>query len=537
MRRLHLLVWWPRTWLATRSGWRPRIALFVAGLFSALAVAPLHIVPALMIGLWVLFAALDGSRRFDRPLRSAFLRGFLFGFGYFIAGMAWIVYAFLTRGNGVEFLAPVGLIGLAALMAVFWGLGAVIHCALAPRSVWRVLVFAAALAFAEWARGHLLGGLPWNLPAYVWPAGGLVSQTASWFGVYGLSLLTIFVLTAPVLAIAPRLELARSLPAFAALGLSMIVLATGAIRLAASAPDDVPGVSIRLVQAGIPQAQKWAAGGAELTRDRYLALTARPGIETVTHVVWPEGALPTFMLEDGATLARIGDVLDSGQVLLAGVNRRASDGGELGYYNTLAALRYQSGTPRIAALYDKVRLTPFGEFTPLSGLMAMTGIEALQDLARYEFSPGPGANVLEIPGAPDMLPLICYESIFPGFVRSADTRAHWLYNLSNDAWFGPTAGPRQHFNQASYRSIESGLPMVRSAALGVSGVVDALGRARVAMEPSGEGVRDVALPGRLERTPYSFWGDTPFLAFCVLVLLGMSWQRFRQVHAADDVQP
>ena len=532
MRRLHLLVWWPRTWLASRNGWRPRIALLLAGLFSALSVAPLHIVPALMLGLWVLFASLDGSRRLDRPVRSAFLRGFLFGFGYFIAGMAWVVYAFLPRGNGVEVLAPLALPALAALMAVFWGLGAALYVLIAPRSVWRVLVFAVALAFTEWLRGHLFGGLPWNLPAYVWPAGGLVSQTASWFGVYGLSLLTIFVLTAPLLAIAPRLELGRSLPTFAALAISTIVLATGAIRLAASAPDDVPGVTIRLVQAGIPQSQKWGDGGVALTRDRYLALTARPGIDAVTHVVWPEGALPTFMLEDGATLARIGDILANGQALLAGVNRRASNGDALSYYNTLATLHYESGAPRISALYDKVRLTPFGEFTPLAGLMAMTGIPALQDLARYQFSPGPGSQVLDVPGAPRMLPLICYEAIFPDFVRSSDERAAWIYNLSNDAWFGPSSGPRQHFNQASYRSIESGLPMVRSAALGVSGVVDALGRPLVTLDPSAEGVRDVALPGSLGRTPYSFWGDGPFLTFCLLVLIAMAWQQYREARTA-----
>ncbi|MDF1767608.1 apolipoprotein N-acyltransferase [Maricaulis sp.] len=532
MQRLHVLVWQPRIWLAAHFGWRPRLVIFLAGLFSALSLAPLHIVPALMLGLWVLFAALDGARRADKPLRSAFLRGFVFAFGYFLAGMAWVVYAFLTRGEGLQYAAPFALPALAALMAVFWGLGAVIYCALAPRSVWRVLVFAAALAFTEWLRGHVLGGLPWNLPAYVWPAGGLVSQTASWFGVYGLSLLTLFVLTAPLVAVTPRLELGRCLPAFAALAISTIVLATGAIRLAASAPEDVPGVTIRLVQAGIPQTQKWAPGGAELTRDRYLSLTGREGIEAVTHVVWPEGALPSFMLEDGATLARIGESLDEGQVLLAGVNRRAADGNSLRYYNTLAALRFPSGTPRIAALYDKVRLTPFGEFTPLSGALAMTGIPALQELARYEFTPGPGADVLDIPGAPSMLPLVCYEAIFPNFVGSAETRAGWIYNLSNDAWFGPTSGPRQHFNQASYRSIETGLPMVRSAALGVSGVVDSLGRARVTLDPSAEGVRDVALPGSLGRTPYSLWGDSPFLAFCILVLVGMAWQRFRLSRAA-----
>jgi apolipoprotein N-acyltransferase len=283
-------------------------------------------------------------------------------------------------------------------------------------------------------------------------------------------------------------------------------------------------VRIRIVQAAISQREKWAPDGERLTRDRYLALTGRPGLDAVTHVLWPEGALPIFMLEDGPTLGLIGAELGGGQVLIAGVNRRGRGNGEDGYtyHNAMAVMRFPGGSPRIDALYDKVRLTPFGEMVPLSGLLELIGFD---EYTRYQFSPGPAAAVLDIPGAPAVMPLICYEAIFPGFLRSADERADWLLNISNDAWFGVTSGPQQHFNQARYRSIETGLPMVRSASRGISGVVDPAGRTIVWIQPEVEGVYDVDLPMPIAAPLYARWGDWPVWILIVLIAAGTLVQR------------
>ena len=513
----------PRAWLAARRGWRHRLYLVLAGGLSALSMAPLHFWPALMVGLCVFLWSLDGARRTDRPVRSAFLRGFLFGFGLFLAGTFWIAFAFITRGPGYGALVPVALPGFAALLAIFWGLAGLLYVRLAQRSEWRVLVFAAVITLTEGVRGHLFGGLPWNLPAYTWSAGGLISQSAAWAGVYGLTFLTVYMLASPAVALGSRFRLTRLMPLMSAAILALILACFGALRLSAMPEGEQPDVRIRLVEAGLSQSEKWGPGGGEISRDRYLDLTAEAGLDTVTHVVWPEGALPIFMLEDGDTLGRIAQTLDQGQILMAGVNRRVRLEDGYAYYNALAVMRFSSGSPRIEGLYDKVRLTPFGEMVPMSWLLRLIGFD---EFTRYQFTPGPAPSVLTPTGAPPVLPLICYEAIFPGFVRAMPDRPAWMLNVSNDAWFGATAGPQQHFNQARYRSIETGLPMVRSASRGVSGVVDAAGRARVEIAPDVTGVTDVSLPLPAGAPPYMIWGDWPVWLVCLIILAGVATQQY-----------
>ena len=525
----------PHAWLAARRGWRHLAVVFAAGAVSALSMAPLHLWPALALGLCVLVWSFDGARRQPRRTLSGFLRGFVFGFGYFLSGTYWIAFAFVTRGEGYAILAPPAVPAFAALLAVFWGMAGVLYVWIAQRSPWRVLTFAAILTLTEWLRGHLFGGLPWNLPAYAWPAGGAVSQAASWFGVYGLTLLTVFVLATPAAAIGRRWRVRSLVPALAGLGIGLVVVFGGTLRLSGPEPGFQPDVRLRLVHPDIAQRAKWAPGGGELTRDRYLDLTGGPGLDAVTHVIWPEGALPTFMLEDDRTLGLIGQTLQSGQTLISGINRRAiTEPGGYAYYNALVAMRFPGGSPRVDTLYDKVRLTPFGEMVPMTGFLRAIGLD---EFTRYQFSPGPGASVLEIPGAPAVMPLICYEAIFPEFVRSVVDRPAWLLNVSNDAWFGVTSGPQQHFNQARYRSIESGLPMVRAAARGVSGVVDPYGRTLVRIPPGTDGVHDVNLPRPLGVPPYGWWGDAPVWIVILAILAGVLFLRRRALARLMMPQP
>ena len=515
-----------RTRIAAASGWQLALMLCLGGAVSALAMAPVFAWPVLIVTLAVLLWTVDGARRRARPLRAAFWRGFLFGFGYFLAGMFWLAYAFINRGPEFIPLIPLAVPALAALLAAFWGGAMVAYALLAQRSEWRVLVFAVCIAVFEWLRGHMFGGLPWNLPAYAWPAGGAVSQTASWFGVYGLSLLTVLTLVSPAVAVGPAFNLKRSMPAMAGAAILSIMFSFGALRLQESDPGTVPDVRLRIVQSSITQAEKWGSDGALLARDRYLGLTAAPGLADVTHVLWPEGALPIYMLEDGATLSLIGELFASDQVLMTGISRRVVGPEDDTYYNSLAVLRYQGGAPRIVGLYDKVLLAPFGESIPFSGLLSMIGFA---DFARLQYTPGAGPFVMDLPGAPPVMPLICYEGIFPGFVRAGTPRPSWLFNLSNDAWFGETSGPRQHVNQTRYRSIETGLPMIRSASRGVSGVIDALGRMPVEIQPRSEGAYDVDLPRPVAAPLYALWGDWPFWIINGFLVAGIILQRRKVV--------
>lgn len=532
-RRFHPWTWRVRT--QSLAGWPAWLILFIAGCVSALAMAPLHVWPALIPGLAVLVWSLDGARKLKRFRRAAFWRGFVFAMGYFLAGTFWVGFAFANRGPEFLPLIPLALPAFAALLAVFWGLAGALYVWLAQHTEWRILVFAAALALMEWLRGHVFSGLPWNLPGYTWPAGGAMSQTAAWFGIYGLTFLTLFVLAAPAAAVSRHLMSRRLMPLMAGLGLLFFLFFMGMLRTGSITTPDQPDMRFRLVHSALTQAEKWGPGGPEIARERYLALTRQPGLSETTHILWPEGALPTFMLEDGETLRMIGDTLRHGQVLLAGINRAAAGEDRISYHNSMAVMRFaESGAPRVDALYDKVRLVPFGETVPLAWLVSAVGFE---DFARLQFTPGPSAAVSNIPGAPPVMPLICYEAIFPGFVRSAPERPGWLYNLSNDAWFGDTSGPWQHLNQSRYRAIETGLPMLRVASRGYSGVIDPLGRMPVLIAPDEEGAYDVALPATISAPLYSQMGDIPFLIIVLGIIGLLAAQRFRFLKKRKSSQP
>ncbi|WP_300526742.1 apolipoprotein N-acyltransferase [Maricaulis sp.] len=532
-RRLQPWTW--RVRAETLTGWRSWLLLWFTGALASLAMAPFHfwllLAPAFAILLW----QVDGARRRARPLRSAFVAGFVFAMGYFMAGTFWVGFAFANRDAAFIPLIPIALPVFASMLAVFWGGAMVLYAAIAQKSEWRVLVFAASLALFEWLRGHVLSGLPWNLPGYAWAAGGPVSQTASWFGVYGLTLLTVLIAVSPAIMASRRLTSRRAMPALAGLAILFLLFAAGLARLSGPPIPDQPGVRMRIVQSAITQQEKWADGNQLMVRERYLNLTAEPGLEDVTHILWPEGALPYYMLEHGGTLSRIGETLSEGQILMAGINRRDQAEAPVTYHNALAVMSFENGIPRSRGLYDKVRLVPFGEIIPLSGLLSLIGFD---DFARLQFTPGPGAAVMDVPGAPAMMPLICYEAIFPGFVsQMGDERPGWLFNLSNDAWFGDTSGPEQHLNQARYRAIEFGLPMIRTASRGFSGVIDPYGRMPERIAPSDEGAFDVNLPQALQLTSYARFGDYPFFFVVLGLFIGVLVQQSRFVRKRKHSQP
>jgi apolipoprotein N-acyltransferase len=515
-----------RARLAAGRGWRAAAIQAFAGALGALAMAPFFFWPALALSLIVLVWSLDGAARRDAPLRAGFFTGLSFAMGYFLAGTFWIAFAFANRGDEyILYILPI-VPAFCALLAVFWGFAGALQARFGGRGPMRVLVFALLFAVFEWMRGHVLSGLPWNLPAYAWRAGGAVSQSASVLGVYGLSLLTLYVLAAPAALLGQGARGARAAPALAGAGLLLIVFTLGGLRLLDAPTDTHEGVRFRIVQANIGQREKWDLG-LEPVLERYLEFSTRPGLDEVTHVLWPEGALPYFPFEDADALEAMGEAFEGGQTLLFGLSRRTlGEEGEVLGYNSFASLTFPGGLARLDRLYDKVWLVPFGEYMPLEGVVQMLGIDALSRLGGY--SSGPGARVLEIAGAPAMMPLICYEAIFPNFVAGAPARPDWFFNLSNDAWFGNTTGPRQHLNQALYRSIETGVPMVRTAAQGISGVSDGYGRMRVRIPPRAEGVYDVELPEAAPTTLYARAGDRLFFALVFVISAFIAWRRVRR---------
>ncbi|WGU42268.1 apolipoprotein N-acyltransferase [Phenylobacterium sp. NIBR 498073] len=506
-----------------------------AGVAAGLAHPPFGVLPGLLgYALMMRMAETTGAR----PRRSAFFRGWLAGVGYFAVGVWWITEAFLVDAAAHGWMAPFALLFMAGGLALFWGLAALLYRIADVRGPGRVLVFAGALALLEWVRSHIFTGFPWNLPGESWTAGGAVSQVASLIGPYALSWVTIALAASFALALdagSPRRRFAG--PLLAALVLAGM-FAFGTVRLSTAPPVRADAPMVRIVQADIDQKDKWKPENLDAIVEAYVELSrGKPGDPVPQIIVWPEGALPAViddLLAPGSPyVARFAQAVAPGQTLLLGANRVQFDAqGQPDYFNSLVALRGEPEGLKVTGVYDKHRLVPFGEFLPFGDLATRLGIRSLVHMPE-DFTAGPAPRPISPQGLPPLQPLICYEALFPRFAEAAATRAglrpQWLLNVSNDAWFGATSGPWQHLNIASYRAIESGLPIIRATPTGVSAVIDAQGR----IVPGAElglgktGVIDARLPAPRARTIYSVISEA---GFAMMLLLSLAMVGFRQLH-------
>jgi apolipoprotein N-acyltransferase len=288
----------------------------------------------------------------------------------------------------------------------------------------------------------------------------------------------------------------------------------GLYRLAATPSGDVSGVSVRLVQPDVPQAEKYVRRLIPRNWQRLLDLSTRPG--KPTHIVWPEAATGFAVARVPEALDQIGLLTARGQTLITGSDRvlRDEQGGIIAY-NSLYLFGPGGALPLV---YDKFHLVPFGEYLPFASFLNRIGIN--QFTVGSGFRSGDHPHVLNAGIAPPMTPLICYEVIFPhAVVDPGAPRPRWLVNITDDSWFGPWAGPRQHFLIARVRAIEEGLPIARAANTGISAVIDANGRVWAQMDLNKMGVIDAPLPRALSPPLYARFGDLVFLLLLVTAAL------------------
>ena len=490
------------------SGWRARGFAFAAGAVSALGFAPFEIFPLLLVGFAALVLLLDGAHeRAHRLRRSAWL-GWAFGFGQFLVGLHWIGYAFLVDPSAHEWQIPFVALLFPGGLALFIAAACALAAPLWRAGASRIFVFTICYALAEWLRGHVLTGFPWNLAGYGWGASLGVMQSAALVGVYGLTLLTILFGASLAELFAKPVSFAFPL---AMTALFMAFFLGGELRLASVPSEDVAGVRLRIVQPNIAQADKYRPALVERNWDRLLQLSNAPAKVAPTHIVWPEAAPPFLLTRAPEALDEIAVLTGTHRVLMTGALRALRSGDHLNYYNSF----YIFGPGgRLVDVYDKFHLVPFGEYLPLEGLMTRLGLTKLVGIDGG-FATGDGPRTIDIPGAPRAGPLICYEILFPGEVIAAK-RPGWIVNVTDDSWFGPWAGPLQHLLVARMRAIEEGLPVVRAANTGISAVIDPLGRVRARLGLDRTGFLDAGLPVTIERTPYARGGQFNLL----LLLLG-----------------
>ncbi len=501
--------------LGAASGWRRSGIAAGLGALSATALPPGHALPLLVVSFTGLVWLIHASRS---PWRAA-VAGWWFGFAHFLFSIYWIGAAMLTDPSRFGWMVAPAVIGLSAGFALFPALAAFATRLPALPIAGRVLALAIAWTAAEWLRGNILTGFPMNLMGTVWmPSVGMI-QSVAVVGVYGLSFVTILGASAPAALVPPLADERRArwpwlLPAVA-FGLLAAVWVGGQARLAL-APDHAPTeVTLRLVQANIDQTRKWEDGSREAGLAHHVVLSHEPGLDETDIVIWPETAAPFFLDESPTLQAFVSRAAPFGGYVITGAPRRTRSAGRtIAVWNSLHTLGPEGV---ITASYDKHHLVPFGEYMPLRGIINLRRLA----YGAVDSSAGPGPRTLRLPGVPPFSPLICYEAIFPGEVVADGTargdRPQWLLNVTNDAWFGHTAGPYQHFQSARLRAVEEGMPLVRVANTGISAVVDSYGRVAGRLGLGEIGVLDAPLPPALEApTPMARLGDW-ILAILLLI--------------------
>jgi apolipoprotein N-acyltransferase len=478
--------------LQAARGWRRRGLALLLGTLAALALPPLFVVPLLVLGLTGLVLLIDDRR----PLLASFSAGWWWGFGHFIVAFYWIAESLLVDAARFGWMIPPIIGGLAGGMALFIAFAAVATRALRLRGPAKVVAFAAFWVVAEWLRGHLLSGFPWDLAGYTLAFSDALNQYAAIGGIWGLSLLTVAIAAMPAVLWESPLRLALASCGGAVL-VALLLYLGGTARLVMADEAFVPHTLLRIVQPNIPQTLKWKEGQGEQNVGLHRQLTiVVPGIENVTAAIWPETAVP-YLLERNPQLRRwLGQAVPPGALLITGALRgEPTEGDVQRLYNSAEALDHDGN---LVGSFDKFHLVPLGEYVPLRSVFPFINKITPGDV---DFTEGPGPRTLTLPGLPPVGPLICYEVIFPGHVVDRNNRPQWLLNLTNDGWFGTSSGPYQHFTAARLRAVEEGLPLVRAANTGISGLIDPYGRVLSKIELGKSAVRDLPLPAAINPPP------------------------------------
>lgn len=482
----------PAPWLRAATGWRADLAAAALGALAAAALPPVHALPVLLLavpGLLLLIGSASG------PWTAA-RRGFWFGLGHHVLGLYWITEAILLESARYWWLVPFAVPALSALLALFIAA----PCAaarLVPAGWRRVVMLACAWVLSDLARQYIGTGFPWNPWGSVWAVpggvGDVMLQPAAWIGTPGLTLVTVLLAGTPMLGWRGMAGGVALLAGWAALGW---------LRLQDPEPA-APGLTALLVQGNVSQGQKWDRTTAMAAFQRHLDLTSQ-GLQAIggapSVVIWPETSSVFLLQSDRGAREVVARAAAPARAAIIGsltfsAGAPSSDPDNLPR-NSLVAME-RDGT--VAAIYDKWHLVPFGEYAP-------SWVPFSIQIVPGRFAFGRGPATLRVPGVPAFGPMICYEAIFPAQVVDRGDRPDWLVNITNDAWFGNSTGPRQHLAGARMRAVEEGLPLMRAANTGISAGFDSRGRELGRLPLGVAGSIALALPGRRPPTSFSRWG-------------------------------
>ncbi|ADE29887.1 apolipoprotein N-acyltransferase [Rickettsia prowazekii] len=440
--------------------YKTKIICLLLGILSGLVFAPIFFIPALFT-----FSYLCYIVQKSQNWQVAAKFGYLFGFGHFLSGMYWISIGVSVYIADFWWAIPFALFGLPIILAFFISA----NCTLsffAKNNKYYQLIFCLLWVLFEWIRSWILTGLPWNLIGYAFSFSEILIQPLSITGIYGLSFIVIYISTSAYPVFTKKFTQLKILLASSMLILTVMVI-YGAVRVSTN-PTNFTDIKVRLVQPSIPQTAKWDQ--EEFWHNLMLHINLSENLEPTDLIIWSEAAL---VVPDDIPQVKLKllNMLNSTNAILitGGISDNKKHGDQFELYSAMYALDKNNNK---LFEYHKSHLVPFGEYMPLKNILPFKKLTH----GLIDYKEGDGGLVYIKKYHLKIKPLICYESIFPNFVRTNNEIVDVIINITNDAWYGKSSGPYQHFHISRSRAVENGLPMIRVANNGISAIVDPIGR-------------------------------------------------------------
>lgn len=494
---------------------RRRIILFSSGLGCGLSFAPVFFLPGIL-----LISVLCAEVFYCKSRLEAFKTGFFFGFGFFLSSLYWIAIGPTVYMDEFWWAVPLGLFGIPLFMALFIACGSLSswYC---RNTKFYHFIFCVTWVFFEWLTSWIFTGLPWAVIGYALSFSTILIQGASLFSVFGLSFLTVYVGSSgyPILTKQPHIFRPILITSLIA---CLSLFYYGYLRLENN-PTAFTDIKVRLVQPSIPQLSKWDSEIFWENLDRHIELSNLDGNPDL--IIWSEASLTVpFHLKPVIEVLKSSFSNDRQVLILGSVSTNKMENKDFKLFSSLVALNRQG--PALFE-YHKSHLVPFGEYIPFKRLLPFKklthgiidyteGVREVVNLDKYNLK---------------IQPMICYESIFPAEVRISNNEADVIINVTNDAWYGNSSGPYQHFEISRMRAVENGLPMIRVGNNGISGIIDPLGRVINSIELNRAQILDGFIPNKIgEETGFAAYGYVNLLLLMTIVLILQVVMRFVPIH-------
>jgi apolipoprotein N-acyltransferase len=471
---------------------------FILGLLTVFSFQPFNfiivnffVLPALFLILTHVNKKSKNIYRKKPYLINLFFVGYLFGIGYFISGTHWITYS-LTFDESFKHLIPISLIGIPMFLGLFFGITTLCVGRLMKNNFTSILIFCLSLSIADFIRSNILSGFPWNLWAYSCSWFPETLQILKYFGLYGFNLLALTIFSSPLLVIFYKKKF-NILFLFIFICLFFLNYIYGSTVINKNLRDfdkfvfnDSNSINVKLISPNIDLNYNLTIDGAKQTLKKLIKYSD-PEKDKSTVFIWPEGVFTGYSFDEISQFKNmIKTSFSKKHIIIFGINKSKNNSEN---FNSLLAINNDF---EILYQYNKKKLVPFGEFLPAEKFFNKFGLKKITQ-GYTSFAKGQNQDNLIINNL-NILPLICYEIIFPELIRNHNPDTNLIVNISEDAWFGGSIGPQQHFAKAIFRSIESNTYLVRAANQGISAFIDNKGIVIKSLESHEKGHIELNVP-------------------------------------------